>query len=94
MVGLALWLFREELRDVLRGIRTAELPGAEVDLDEALARLDRDSGKAAREVETVPAPELRAARDETVESEILRTAGESPGAALMSLSVTLERELR
>src|SRR5437762_223799 len=37
---------------------------------------------------------LRQQREETVESEILRTAGESPSAALMSLSAALERELR
>jgi len=94
VVALALWLFREELRDVLRGIETARLPGADVDLEAALARLERVSEKAASEVEAVPAPELRAPHDETVESEILRTAGESPGAALISLSAALERELR
>ena len=79
---------------LFRGSGPRGFPERKSTWDQALARLERDSGKAAREVETVPAPELRAPRDETVESEILRTAGEFPGAALMSLSAALERELR
>jgi hypothetical protein len=94
VVALAMWLFRQELRNVLQGIRIATLPGAEVERNETLATLERSAEVAANEVESAPTPELRPPREESAESEILGTAGESPSAALLSLSAALERELR
>jgi len=94
VVALAMWLFRQELRSVLQGIRIATLPEVEVERHETLATLDRSAEVAASEVESAPTPELRPTREESAESEILGTAGKSPSAAILSLSAALERELR
>lgn len=95
-------LFRGDIRNLLRRIRRGKMLGAEVELGEALDRLEAGTARGVVEVpqaipERLPtekAPSGRTDRPEDVEQVILKQAAVSPRAALMLLSAELERELR
>ena len=96
---VALFLFRPEIRGILRRIRKGKLLGQEVELDESLDRLESAKNAALKEVAAQPAPQLPAPSPETevaddVARQVLREAGESPRAGLLLLSAEIERLLR
>jgi hypothetical protein len=96
-VIVALALFKDEFRELLRRLRRAKVLGQELDLDRDLDKLE-----ARTEAIVVASSALSTAEDfssdasSAFESDepILRAATTSPRAALMLLSAELEREMR
>jgi hypothetical protein len=95
---VALWLFRDPLRDLIRRIRRARFAGGEIELDRRLAELQLTT----EVLEATPLPAKVEQADmalvdeaqEDMAAEILRTAASSPRAGLMLASSEIEREMR
>lgn len=95
--------FKSEIADLLRRLRRGRLLGQEIELDKSLDELERG----AQQLASKPLPRVDASNpadagpargaSSTVEAQtqdILDLAAQSPKAALMQLSATIEREAR
>jgi hypothetical protein len=94
----ALFMFREQIKDVLARIRKGKVLGQEIELRDTLTALDTAAVAAASEISEIP-PSSEAAvtqmADPTSEIDrILADASRSPRIALMVLATEIERELR
>lgn len=102
LVALIISLFfRGDIRKLLGRVRRGKMLGAEVELGDALDKLEAGTAKDAPQVPpAIPEhriPEeadLDRAEPEDAEQFVLRQAAISPRAALMLLSADIERELR
>lgn len=94
---VVVYLFKEEIRDLLRRLKKGKLFGQEVELDASLKQLNASAVAVASEVSQLPPAspdsELKIP-DEDTSDEILKLAATSPKAALVTLSAKIEKEAR
>ncbi len=96
---VALWLFRSELRELLRRLsrlRRGKVFGQEIELDEELDQLRASAERAQKAAVQLPRSHQEALPEPlgTFENELLLKAGESPKAALLLLGSRIEGELK
>jgi hypothetical protein len=95
----ALFLFRPEVRSILKRIKKGKLLGQELELQEELDRLESSkdavlAAMAAQPAPQLPAPQLEVESADDVARQVLREAAESPKGGLLLLSAEIERTLR
>lgn len=95
----ALWMFRQEIRELIGRVRRGRILGQEFELDESLSNLNRSAEAANLEVAALPqsrrdGSELRIWTDKNIVQHILDEAAKSPKVALLILATEMERELR
>lgn len=94
---VVVYLFKEELRDLLRRLKKGKLFGQEVELEASLKQLNASAVAVASEVRQLPPaspdPELEVPNEDAA-NEILKLAATSPKAALVTLSAKIEKEAR
>ena len=97
----ALYIFRQQLRDILARLKRGKLLGQEIELDKSLHELNESAQAAASdtpEIEQQVVEFRSTSPDRTtasgIERKILDEASRSPKVALILLSSELEREVR
>jgi hypothetical protein len=97
---VVVWMFKEQVREILGRLRRGKLLGQEIELEEKLRRLDESAQTAASEPPTpISVPEThneviaRESELADVARHILDEASRSPKVALILLASELEREV-
>lgn len=94
---VVLFLFKQQIRELLRRLKKGKLFGQEVELEASLKQLDASAVAVSSEVSQLPIavskPQLMNAEMDTAQ-EILKLSAASPKAALSILSATIEKETR
>jgi hypothetical protein len=100
LVFAVVWMFKEQVREILGRLRRGKVLGQEIELEERLRKLDESAQTAASETPSpVSVPEThneviaRESELADVTRHILDEASRSPKVALMLLASELEREV-